>query len=92
MNHIIENRQHKQALIRGDFVQPRALEEGKQEMGVDGSLARELARGEWADEKQKTRIEDLGRDFGTDARVGAGVDRVERESVGLPTYGEALKN
>lgn len=76
VNHFIESRQQKQALARGQYVQPRALEQGKQEMGVD------MGRGEWVDEKQNLRIEDLG----------TGVDRVARNSVELPSYREALKN
>ena len=76
VNHIIESRQQKQAYSRGQYVQPRALEQGQQEIGVD------LGRGQWVDEKQKLRIEDLG----------TGVDRVRRGSVELPSYREALKN
>jgi hypothetical protein len=45
-------------------------------MGVD------LGRGQWVDEKQKLRVEDLG----------TGVDRVGRGSAELPSYREALKN
>jgi hypothetical protein len=83
VNHIVEHREQKLALARGMFVQPHgALEGGKPEMDVDSAVARDLARSEWVDEKQR-----LGRDG-----VGLGVDRVERESGQLPSYGEALKN
>ena len=76
VNHFIESRQQKQALDQGQYIQPRALEQGEQEIGVD------IKRGEWVDEKQKLRIEDLS----------MGVDRVARNSVELPSYREALKN
>lgn len=80
VNHIIEHREQKQALARGEFVQPKALEDGKQEMGVE----RGVQQSGWVDEKQQLGMEDLG----------VGVDRVgtNRNIVDLPTYREALKN
>ena len=86
VNHIIETRQQKQALAREEIVQPRALEEVKQERGVDERLAKELARKEWEVEKLKSKIEDLG------MGVGDGVDWAGRSRGDLPSYREALKN
>jgi hypothetical protein len=80
VNHFIKSREQKQALARGEFVQPKALEEQKQELGD----VRGVQGGGWVDEKQQLRMENLG----------AGIDRVgtNRNSVDLPSYREALKN
>ena len=78
VNHIIEHREQKHALARGDFIQPRALEEGNQAMRI----GRGVQQSEQVDEKQDMRFENLG----------MGVDRVGGRSIELPTYREALKN
>ena len=61
-------------------MQRRALEDGKQETGIERG-AQEVG---WVDEKQQLRMESLG----------AGVERVglKRNSFDLPSYGEALKD
>ena len=66
VSHFIEHRRQQQALAAGELVQPRAVEQGVQKMGIEKRVP-----GEWVDEKKQVRMEDLG----------MGVDRVRRESV-----------
>jgi len=76
VNHFIDSRENKQALARGEFIQPIQQAGQAKQTG-------------WVDEKQRLGYEHLGVDDGVGA--GVDMVATGRKSAELPSYREALK-